>query len=216
MRHVIRRTAAGRAAASPEGCFQEGRRLCAAGRFKAAAPKLEVAASGGLVGAVAELAWLLWYGREGVEADRGRAVALAEQGTRLDCVHCKGLLAIAIMNEEHASKDVRKAHEARSLRLAQESAAAGSKWGQLAMAQHHVHVNRSDELYRQAAAQGLDEAQFLLGCTFDSESGGSDDAEALRWYATSPFLQCIIVTFGQVHAGCRPRPSRGNVPRCAV
>ena len=182
MAHVIRRMAAGWAAASPEGCFQEGLRLCAAGRFKAAAPKLEVAASGGLVGAVAELTWLLWYGREGVEADRGRAVALAEQGTRLDCMHCKGLLAIAIMSEEPASKDVRKAHEARSLRLARESAAAGSKWGQLAMAQHHVHVNRSDELYLQAAAQGLDEAQFELGCMFDSESGGSDDAEALRWY----------------------------------
>jgi TPR repeat protein len=183
-RQVMRRVTVGHVAASPEGCFEEGLRLYAAGRFKDAAPKLEAAAAGGILRALAELAWLLWYGREGVVADRGRALALAEQGARVDCMHCKGLLAIMIMFEENVSKDVRKAHEARSLRLACESAAADSKWGQLALAEYHGFrtTNRSDELYRQAAAQGLDEAQFLLGCNFDSENGGSDDAEALRWY----------------------------------
>lgn len=185
--HFMRRVAVGLAAASPEGCLEEGLRLYAAKRFAAGALKLGVAVAGGLVHAVADLAWLLWYGREGVEADRARAMELAEQGAQLDCEHCKGLLAIMIMimneDEARASQDVRKARHARSLRLAHDSADAGSKWGQLAVGQYHVHVNMSGSLYRQAAAQGLDEAQFLLGCKFDSENGGSDDDKALRWYS---------------------------------
>jgi TPR repeat protein len=184
MRHVMRRVAVGRAAASPEGCFEEGMRLYAAGKFKAAVPKLEVAVAGGIVRAINELAWLLWYGREGVEANKARALVLAKQGVQLDCMHCKGLLAIMMECDEHASKDVRHDHNTRSLRLASESTDAGSKWGQLALAQHvysRMGYDR-DKLYRKAAAQGLDEAQFELGSKFDSENGGSDDTRALIWY----------------------------------
>jgi len=130
-------------------------------------------------------AWMLLEGREGVAQDWNGAFELVEEGARLGCHHCKGVIAWFYfwMQED----------EERSLELARESSGSGlgSRYGQCVLgwlyysgeggvAQDYA---QAVALYRLAAAQNFDDAQRRLGHMYDEGLGvAQDDAEALRWY----------------------------------
>jgi len=134
----------------------------------------------------AELADMLIEGREGVAMDRKRAFGLVEEGARLGCHHCQGVLAICYFFGLGCAKDA-----ARSLALARASAGKGSKYGQWTLgwlyrlgeggvAQDYAAAVAQ---YRLAAAQGYDAAQNCLGFMYNVGYGVAQDyAEALRWY----------------------------------
>jgi hypothetical protein len=99
-------------------------------------------------------AWLLIYGKEDVAINRERAIELAEEGVRLGCFHCQGVLAYCFWGGYGCVADV-----ARSLELAIQSCEKGSKYGQ-----HTLGNLRNDEtLHLLAANQGLAEAQYRFG-----------------------------------------------------
>jgi len=113
---------------------------------------------------------------------------LAEEGARLGCHHCQGVVAYCYSGGYGCVED-----EARSLELARESSGRGSKYGQVTLAGLMFFSQRgldSDSvqglaLYRLAAAQGLDEAQCSLGNIhrrFRGEGIVRHPAEPLRWY----------------------------------
>ena len=89
----------------------------AAGDFAAAAKQLMDAVGHGHVLSRAELADMLMEGREGVAKDRKRAFELVEEGARLGCHQCQGVLARCYAGGLGCAKDA-----ARSLALARASA----------------------------------------------------------------------------------------------
>jgi TPR repeat protein len=131
-------------------------------------------------------AWMLIHGRKGVASDSNLAFELVENGTRLGCHHCQGVMALYYSRSCGYRID-----EARSLELARNSSRKGSRYGQYALGKLYRYggggrkydVAKAVVLYRLAAAQGLDEAQYMLG---DMYSIGfvvvQDFAEALRLY----------------------------------
>ena len=132
-------------------CAVEAQRLLAAGEYAAAAVQLQRAIGQGLLASHAHEAWLLIYGKEDVAFNHERAFQLAEEGLRLGCHHCQGVLAYCYWGGYGCDAD-----EARSLELAIESSEKGSKYGQ-----HTLGNLRNDEsLHLIAANQGLDEAQY--------------------------------------------------------
>jgi TPR repeat protein len=134
----------------------------------------------------AELADMLIEGREGVAVDRKRAFGLVEEGARLRCHHCQGVLARCYLFGFGCAKDA-----ARSLALARASAGKSSKYGQSTLgnlyrlgeagvAQDYAAAVAQ---YQLAAAQGYDLAQNHLGYVYIAGYGVARDyAEALRWY----------------------------------
>ncbi len=125
-------------------------------------------------------------GREGVVKDYNGAFVLVEEGARLGCHHCQGVMARCYRNGFGCGKDV-----ARSLELARESSGKGSRYGQNALGVLHQFGKggvaqdyaQAVALYRLAAAQNLDAAQLNLGFLYDNGQGVAQDyAEALRWY----------------------------------
>ncbi len=186
MRLIVRRVAAGLAAATPEAKFAQGLLLYAAGQYRAAAAMLEAAAALGHVRAHADLAWMLLMGREGVAVDCARALRLAEEGGLRGCMHSAGVLAWCCMMGCACHR-----HHARALQLAGESAAAGSRYGQAVLGALHwygwgglaLDLAQALALYRAAAAQGLDEAQCRLGAMHAAPSAAARDLPgALRWF----------------------------------
>jgi TPR repeat protein len=134
----------------------------------------------------ADLADMLIDGREGVAEDRKRAFELVEEGTRLGCCHCQGVMARCYRGGFGCSKDA-----ARSLVLARASAGEGSKYGQWTLGRLYYEgeggVAKDDAeavaQFRLAAAQGYDRAQNSLGYMYGNGRGVAQDrAEALRWY----------------------------------
>jgi len=114
-------------------------------------------------------AWLLIDGREGVVKDRKKAFQLAEEGTRLGCHHCQGVIALCYWCGYCCDKN-----EVWSLELAHKSSGSGSKYGLLMLGLLHYQGGRflaqdytqAVAFYRMAATQGLDGAQSRLGsCT---------------------------------------------------
>ena len=65
---------------------------------------------------------MLAFGRQGVAKDRSRAFELAEQGARLGCNDCRGVVALCRALGYGCTKDA-----AQALQLARASALAGSK-----------------------------------------------------------------------------------------
>ena len=114
------------------------------------------------------MAHMLLEGREGVAQDCNRAFELVEAGARLGCHHCQGVMAWCYFTGWGCVcvKDA-----ARSLELARESSGKGSRYGQFVLGLFYEFgvggVAQDDAqalaLYRLAAAQNLDEAQFSLG-----------------------------------------------------
>ncbi len=165
---------------------KEAEELCASGQCAAAAVALKLAVDLGHLPSRALKAWMLMAGREGVEEDHDAAFELVEEGARLGCHHCQGVMAWCYRWGHGCEED-----EERSLALARESSGKGSRYGQCVLGELYEdgaggvardHV-RAVVLYRLAAAQNLDRAQLSLGIMYYYGDGVAQDyAEALRWF----------------------------------
>jgi len=186
MLSIVRRVAAGLAAAVRDQVAKEAEELCASGQFAAAVVPLQRAIDWGDFTSRALKAWLHIDGREGVDKDMERGFELAEEGARLGCHHCQGVLAYCYWGGCGCEED-----EALSLELARESSGRGSRYGQVTLGLLHFYgvggVAEDDAqavaFYRLAAAQGLDGAQHWLGFMYYLGDGvARDRAEALRLF----------------------------------
>jgi len=185
MDRIVRRVAAAQVAAIIEELHWKAQTLRAAGECAAAAALLQQAVGLGHLPSRADLADMLLYDREGIAKDWERAFALAEEGARLGCHHCQGMLANCYWGGVGCSAD-----EVRSLVLARESAGNGSKYGQFMLGwlyekgEGGVARDYAAALvqYQLAAAQNYDLAQNQIGVVYDKGYGVAKDfAEALRW-----------------------------------
>jgi len=186
MQSNVRRVAAGLAAAVRDKVAKEAQELCASGQCAAAVVPLQRAIDFGDLPSRALKAWLRIHGREGVAEDRKTAFELAEEGARLGCHHCQGVMACCSLYGYGCERD-----EARSLALARESSGRGSRYGQFALGLLHHYgegglardCTQAVAFYHLAAAQGLDGAQCGLGGMYGNGLGVDEDlAEALRLY----------------------------------
>jgi TPR repeat protein len=164
---------------------KEAEELCASGQCAAAAVALKLAVDLGHLPSRALLAWML-HGREGVAKDHNGAFELVEEGDRLGCHHCQGVMALCYRYGHGCERDA-----ARSLELAYESSGKGSRYGQFVLGElYEVGVGgvaqdgaQALALYRLAAVQNLDHAQWKLGYMYEQgNSVAQDRAEALRLY----------------------------------
>jgi len=158
-----------------------------AGQYAAAVVQLQCAIDLGHLPSLALKAWLHIYGREGVALDHEAALKLAEEGARLGCHHCQGVMANCYFEGWGCEKDY-----ARSLELARESSGRGSRYGQHTLGELH-HWGRGGlaedfpqalMFYMDAAVQGLDQAQVEIGeFFFEGDTIVPQDyVESLRWY----------------------------------
>jgi hypothetical protein len=129
---------------------------------------------------------MLLEGREGVAQDCNAAFELVEEGARLGCHHCQGVMAWCYWLGYGCVTD-----DAQSLELARKSSGKGSRYGQCVLGRlcHDgaggVARDNAQALafYQLAAAQNFDKAQYSLGFMYDYGYGVAQDyAEALRWY----------------------------------
>ena len=180
MQITARHVASKRMAAVRDKAAKEAEELCALGQFVAAQVPLQLAIDLKHLPSRALKAWLHISGREGVAKNWKTAFELAEEGARLGCHLCQGVLAYCHLIGCGCTRD-----EAQSLELARESSGRGSRYGQLTLGA--LHLARDDAqavaFLRLAAAQGLDEAQNGLGgMHFHGHGVAQDFAEALRWW----------------------------------
>jgi TPR repeat protein len=178
---IVKRLAAGRSAKTAEGLHARAVQMRRTGQCAAAAALLKQAIDLGHLPSRADLADMLYLGREGVACDKKRAKELAEDGARLGCHHCQGALAIFLM----------RTNGAECLALANESAAKGSCYGQRVLGYMHqkelagvtVDYAKAVAFYQLAAAQCYDEAQNDLGFISCKGIGVEVDyLESMRWY----------------------------------
>jgi TPR repeat protein len=165
---------------------KEAEELCASGQCAAAVVPLQRAIYLGDLPSRARMAHMLLDGREGVAKDVNGAFKLANKGARLGCHHCQGVMADCYWGGFGCEGDA-----ARSLELARESSGKGSRYGQWVLG---VFYRRGEggvaqdyaqalALYRLAAAQNFDRAQYSLGDMYYHGNGVAQDyAEALRLY----------------------------------
>jgi len=179
----VRRVAAVLAAAVRDKAAKEAEELCSSGQCAAAVVRLQRAIYLGDLPSCALKAWLHIRGREGVARDQKKAFELAEEGARLGCHHCQGVLANCYFGGCGCEID-----HARSLELARESSGRGSRYGQITLGWlHHLACeglaeDEAQALFRLAAAQGLDGAHHTLGMYLHCQGDDHDRAEALRFY----------------------------------
>ena len=182
MKYIIRRIIANM---SPI-LYKHGLALVATGQCAAAMVQLGRSIKNSHLPSRALKAWLLIDGREGVAEDRYAAFELAEEGARLGCHHCQGVMAWCYMFGYGIRPDT-----AQSLVLARESSGLGSRYGQYVLGWlYKVSVGgvgpdqgQSRALNRLAAAQGLDGALFIIGYMYyNGQNVAKDYAEALRWW----------------------------------
>ena len=197
---IARRIASKQMAAVRNEAAKEAEELCALGQCAAALIPLQQAIYMGHLPSLALKAWLHIDGREGIAKDQNRAFQLAEEGARLGCHHCQGVMAYCYFNGFGYRRDyalslelARERDYARSLELARKSSGSGlgSRYGQHTLGEFHrwgrgglvVDYTQAIAFYRLAAAQGLDDAQFNLGVMYDNGLGVARDlVEALRWF----------------------------------
>jgi TPR repeat protein len=197
MQSNARRVASKPMAAVRDEAAKEAEELYTSGQCAAAVVPLQRAIYLGDLPSLALKVWLHIEDREGVANDEERGFELAEEeaaaaaaaaaaGAGLGCHHCQGVLAHCYYYSFGCELD-----EARSLELARESSGRGSRYGQLTLGRLHCfgHGGLAQDcaqavaLYRLAAAQGLDDAQFELGDMYHYGWGvAQDDAEALRLF----------------------------------
>jgi TPR repeat protein len=144
-------------------------------------------------------AWMLINGSGGVTRDHKTAFELAEEGVHLGCHHCKGVISLWHRGEKRRGMVLpwggfgRAGEEAavRSLQLARESSAKGSRYGQCTLDMLYsegaggleTDHTQAAALFRLAAAQNLAEAQCNLGIVYyDGCVVALDFVEALRWW----------------------------------
>ena len=193
MQSIVRRVAVGLAAVARDKVAKEAEELCASGQCAAAVVPLQRAIYLGDLSSRARMAHMLLDGREGVAKDMIGAFKLANKGARWGCHHCQGVLALCYWGYGPGSACLRDGP--RALELARESSGKGSRYGQCTLGRlyHYgiIGVLAQDHaqavaMYRLAAAQNLDTAQWSLGNIYEigSVSGGvaRDRVEALRLY----------------------------------
>jgi TPR repeat protein len=151
-------------------------------------------------------------GREGVAEDCNGALELVEEGARLGCHHCQGVMAECYMNGCGCVKDA-----ARSLELARESSGKGSRYGQFMLGMFYgfdggivaQDQTQAVALFRLAAAQNLDVAQRYLGFMYYHGMGVAEDSyEALRLYQLAaaqgnPLALKFVATCHELGRGVR-------------
>ena len=171
--HKMMHSTALRVASKLPGVFRdkvakEAEALCAAGQCAAALVPLQRAIYFGDLPSRALNAWVLIDGRVGVTKNQKKAFELVDEGARLGCHHCQGVMAHCNVFG-HGCKQ----NHARSLELARLSSDSGSRYGQYTLGWLHqfgkagLSVDRAQAvtLYQLAASQGLDKAQRALGQT---------------------------------------------------
>ncbi len=160
--------------------------LVATGHCALAMIQLKRAITWGHLPSRALKAWLMLEGREGVTQHRNRAFALVEEGARLGCYHCQGVMARCYRWGWGCVRDA-----AQSLELARKSSGKGSRYGQWVLGWLYQYgeggVARDNAqalaFYQLAAAQNLDEAQSSLGEMYNEGDGvAQDHVQALRLY----------------------------------
>ena len=166
---------------------KEAEELCASGLCAAAAVTLKLAVYLGHLPSRALMANMMIDGREGVAENRNGAFKLVDEGARLGCHHCQGVMAECYWHGYGCEKD-----RALSLELARESSESGSRYGQCMLGWLYWHgsgglaqdFTQALALYRLAAAQNIDEAQLSLGYINYDGVGRvvQDHVEALRWF----------------------------------
>jgi uncharacterized protein len=159
---------------------KEAEELCASGQCAAAAVALMLAVDLGHLPSRALLAHMMLDGREGVAKDWNAAFELVEEGARLGCHDCQGVIAKCFHCGLGCEED-----NAQSMELAFESSRKGSRYGQHALGElfnvEDVGDARAVAFFRLAAAQNHANAQYSLGCMYDHGCGvDQDSAEALR------------------------------------
>jgi TPR repeat protein len=182
---IVRRVASKHVASMRDKAAKEAEELCASGQCAAALVLLLRAIYLGHLPSRALMAHMMLDGREGVAVDHKRGFELVEEGARLGCHHCQGVMAECYRWGYGCVRD-----KARSFELARESSGKGSRYGQYALGQlfRHGQGGAQDNaqavvFYRLAAAQNLDEAQCMLGFMYTRGFGvAQDHAEALRWH----------------------------------
>jgi hypothetical protein len=125
MQSNARRVASKLMAAVRDKVAKEAEELCASGQCAAAVVPLQRAIDLGNFTSLALKAWLLIGGRESVAKDEQRGFELAEEGARLGCHHCQGVVAYCYFFGYGCRKDA-----AQSLELARASSGNGSRYGQ--------------------------------------------------------------------------------------
>ena len=128
MQSIVRRVAAGLAAAVGSKVGKEAEELCASGQCAAAAVALKLAVDLGHLPSRALLAHMMLDGREGVAKDWNVAFELVEEGARLGCHHCQGVMAGCFNCGQGCERD-----HTQSIELAFESSGKGSRYGQHAL-----------------------------------------------------------------------------------
>ena len=164
----------------------EAQMFLAAGQYALAVSPLQRAIELKHLPSLALMAWLLIHGREGIAKDTKAALELAEEGTRLGCHHCQGLLASE--TEPIVIGDPQT--EAKKLALAIASCQSGSMYGQYALGElRYADAEANDDaealaLFQLAAEQNLDRAQLKLGKILyrNGLCPPEQHAEALRWF----------------------------------
>jgi hypothetical protein len=173
----------------------EAERLLFAREYAAATVPLQRAIQLGHLPSRALLAWLFLFGREGIAQDRNRAIELVQEGARLGCHHCQGVLAYCLW-DCHVTH-VMKGGDDGCIHLqdpppscadmALASSTRGSAYGHFVLGilqeEEEFEEVRLDH-FRRAAEQHLDAAQYELGKHV--YEGGycepSQYAESLRWF----------------------------------
>jgi TPR repeat protein len=163
---------------------KEAEELCAAGQCAAALVPLQQAIYLGDLPSRALNAWLLIDGRAGVARNQEKAFGLVDEGARLGCHHCEGVMAHC-----HVFGHGCKKNYARSLELARLSSKSCSRYGQYTLGWLHqfgkagLSADRAQAVacYQLAASQGLDKAQRALGQTRTFGTLDIDSNEGRRW-----------------------------------
>ena len=160
----------------------------------------------GHLASIADLAWLLLHGREGLPQDKYTAFHMAEEGSRRGCPHSQGVLALCYSSDEWykwfdmkaSSKDIFAANQATARRLANASAEAGSKYGQFALGcifegdGGHCCPDEAtapcNVQFSLAAAQGLDFGQLHTAMFKTWSDEGGEEALYLCYSAAAQGL----------------------------
>ena len=181
MKYILRRIIAN----MPAALYQYALALVSTGQCAVAMKHLNRSIIRGHLPSRALMAHLLLGESEGVVMNNKKVFQLAEEGTRLGCHHCQGVLAYCYLG--HGIK----IDTALSLELARKSSGKGSKYGQFVLGMlYHYGLGgvardcvQAVAFYRLAAVQNFDMAQLSLGSMYSYASGVAQDyAEALRLF----------------------------------
>jgi TPR repeat protein len=203
MQNCVLRVASKLMAAVRDEAAKKAEELCASGRCAAAVVPLQQAISLGNLPSRALMAWLLIDGREGVAKDEKRGFDLAEEGERLGCHQCQGVLAYCYRWGYGCERDM-----AQSLGFARESSGRGSRYGQYTLGGLHYYgdgglaqdFTQAVVLFRLAVAQDLDAAKSMLGTLYYRGEGVAQSYPgALRLYQRAAAQGYLLALYMVAH-----------------